>query len=104
ISPNNSAIVAAAPAGLTGEAGGLLNVTRTLGVSMGVAAASSLLAWRLAAVAGSGPNTLHAHAPDSPKAGPGGVVLLSTFVAIAGAISLAQTRLPHSPRANDRLA
>ena len=30
ISPNNSAIVAAAPASLTGEAGGLLNVTRSL--------------------------------------------------------------------------
>ena len=36
ISPNNSAIVAAAPARLTGEAGGLLNVTRSLGVSVGV--------------------------------------------------------------------
>jgi nitrate/nitrite transporter NarK len=43
VSPNNSAIVAAAPAGLTGEAGRLLNVTRACGVSVGVAAASSLL-------------------------------------------------------------
>ena len=47
ISPNNSAIVAAAPAALTGEAGGLLNVTRSCGISIGIAAASSLLAWRL---------------------------------------------------------
>jgi nitrate/nitrite transporter NarK len=35
-------------ASLTGEAGGLLNVMRSLGISVGVAAASSLLAWRLA--------------------------------------------------------
>ena len=64
ISPNNSAIVAAAPASLTGEAGGLLNVTRSCGISIGVAAASSLLAWRLAVLTGSGHNTLHAAAQE----------------------------------------
>ena len=91
ISPNNSAIVAAAPASLTGEAGGLLNVTRSLGVSIGVAAASSLLAWRLAVLTGSGHNTLHAGARDLMSAGRGVIVLLGTFAAIAGAISLGLT-------------
>src|SRR5262249_7776454 len=69
ISANNSAVVAAAPATLTGEAGGLLNVTRSLGISLGVAAASSLLAWRLAVLTGSGHNTLHAEAPQLLSAG-----------------------------------
>src|SRR5262249_61916451 len=44
ISPNNSAVVAAAPAALTGEAGGLLNVMRSCGIRIGVAAPSPLLA------------------------------------------------------------
>ena len=60
ISPNNSAIMAAAPAQLTGEAGGLLNVMRSLGISVCIAAASALLSWRLAVLTGSGHNTLHA--------------------------------------------
>src|SRR5207245_8181963 len=96
ISPNNSAIIAAAPASLAGEAGGLLNVMRSLGVSVGVAAASSLLAWRLAVLTGSGHNTLHANAQQLLSAGRDVIVLLGSFAAIAGAISLAQTDF--SPR------
>ena len=60
LSPNNSSIVAAAPASLTGSSRGFVNVTRACGMSVGVAAASSLLAWRLAVLTGSGHNTLHA--------------------------------------------
>src|SRR5262249_57997153 len=37
ISPNNSAIVAAVPASLTGEAGGLINVMRSCGLSAALA-------------------------------------------------------------------
>src|SRR5262249_58624273 len=62
ISPNNSAIVAAAPASLTGEAGGLINVVRSCGISVGVAAASALLAWRLPVLPGSGHHTLRGQA------------------------------------------
>jgi EmrB/QacA subfamily drug resistance transporter len=104
ISPNNSAIVAAAPASLAGEAGGLLNVLRSFGVSVGVAAASSLLAWRLAGLTGSGHNTLHANPHDLLVAGRGVIVLLGSFAAVAGAVSLAQTPWLRSPRAKDTLA
>lgn len=90
VSPNNSAIVAAAPTSLTGEAGAFLNVTRACGVSVGVAAASSLLAWRLAVLTGSGDNTLHAGAHELISAGRDVIVLLAGFAAIAGIISLAQ--------------
>ena len=92
ISPNNSAIIAAAPASLTGEAGGLLNVMRSCGISVGVAAASSLLAWRLAVLTGSGHNTLHAEAHQLLSASRDVIVLLGGFAAIAGAMSL--TRPP----------
>ena len=45
ISPNSSAIMATAPEELTGEAGSLLNVVRYLGISTGIAGASTLLAF-----------------------------------------------------------
>ena len=38
ISPNSSAIMATAPAELTGQAGSLLNMVRFLGMSAGIAA------------------------------------------------------------------
>jgi EmrB/QacA subfamily drug resistance transporter len=100
ISPNNSAVMGAAPASLTGEAGGLLNVMRSCGISIGVAAASSLLAWRLAELTGSGHNTLHAEAHHLLSAGGDVIVLLASFAAIAGVISLARpaSRLPRGAR------
>jgi len=101
ISPNNSAIMAAAPTSLTGEAGGLLNVTRSCGVSVGVAAASSLLAWRLAVLTGSGHNTLHANVPHLLSAGRDVIVLLGGFAAIAAAISLTQASRKPQLYAND---
>jgi len=92
ISPNNSAIMAAAPAHLTGEAGGLLNVMRSVGISVGIASASALLSWRLASLTGSGLNTLHAPASLLSSAGRDVVLLLGSFAAIAGGISLVRTR------------
>jgi MFS family permease len=88
ISPNNSAIMATAPAHLTGEAGGLLIVMRSLGISVGIAASSALLSWRLAELTGSGHNTLHAQAHHLLSAGGDVILLLGGFAAVAGAISL----------------
>ena len=97
ISPNNSAIMAAAPVSLTGEAGGLLNVMRSLGISVGVAAASSLLAWRLAVLTGSGHNTLAAEGRHLLAAGHDVIILLGSFVAVAAALSLTRI-VPRSSR------
>jgi predicted MFS family arabinose efflux permease len=47
IAPNNHATLKAAPGNLSGEAGSMLNLMRALGTSLGVAAASSTLSWRL---------------------------------------------------------
>jgi EmrB/QacA subfamily drug resistance transporter len=49
IAPNNHTSIAAAPAELSGSAGALLNLMRVLGTSLGVAAAATMLAWRLQA-------------------------------------------------------
>ncbi len=53
ISPNSSAIMSAAPTGETGQAGSVLNVMRMLGMSTGVAGASTLLALSLGGSSGS---------------------------------------------------
>ncbi|MEJ2432671.1 MAG: DHA2 family efflux MFS transporter permease subunit [Pseudolabrys sp.] len=88
-SPNNNSIMAAAPAHLTGEAGGLMNVVRSIGMSIGIAAASALLSWRLDALTGRPVNTLGA-APEVLLDGSRSVILLLFgFAAAAGLISLA---------------
>ena len=47
--PNNSTIMGSAPANRLGVAGGILNMTRSLGTSLGVAMTGAILAIRLAA-------------------------------------------------------
>src|SRR2546426_1498654 len=61
---------------------------RSCGISIGVAAASSLLAWRLAVLTGSGHNTLHAAAQELLSASGDVIILLGSFVIIASAMSL----------------
>ncbi|HEU0166382.1 MAG TPA: MFS transporter, partial [Chloroflexota bacterium] len=50
--PNNSAIMGSAPANRLGVAGGVLNMTRSVGTSLGVAATGAVLAVSLAALSG----------------------------------------------------
>jgi MFS family permease len=47
--PNNNAIMGSAGASEIGEAGGVMNVTRNLGTSIGIAMAAALLSWQLRA-------------------------------------------------------
>jgi EmrB/QacA subfamily drug resistance transporter len=58
IAPNNSATMATAPEHLSGEAGGLLNLGRALGGTIGIAVASTALSWRLEALIGDGSRTV----------------------------------------------
>lgn len=82
--PNNSAIMGAAPLHRLGAAGGVLNVMRTLGTSLGVAIASALLAWRIVVLAGAGQDTLTAP-PGDVLAGIRSVLGLFTLLAVAAA-------------------
>ena len=81
IAPNNSSTLAAAPGERSGEAGGLLNLTRVFGTSLGVACASAALSLRL------GHSTLAVSAEAIRGAVTDGMMLLIVFAAIAGAAS-----------------
>ena len=87
-SPNNNSIMAAAPAHVTGGAGGLMNVVRSIGMSIGIAAASALLSWRLEALTGRPANTLTAAPGILLDASHSAILLLFGFAAAAGLISL----------------
>ncbi len=89
ISPNTSAIMSAAPATETGQAGSVLNVVRMLGISTGIAGASTLLALMIGRSDGS---TLDLPADALVAAGRDVVLLLIALAAIAAAISLVRPR------------
>jgi EmrB/QacA subfamily drug resistance transporter len=87
-SPNNNSIMGAAPARVTGEAGGLMNVVRSIGMSIGIAAASALLSWRLEALTGRSVNTLGVSPTILLDGSRSVILLLFGFAAAAGLISL----------------
>lgn len=88
IAANNTMTISAAPAERSGQAGGLLNLMRVFGTGLGVATASSVLAWRIELMTG-----LHERTVEAPEA-----VLLAAirdvmlmlviFAIIAGATAL----------------
>ncbi|MFX5873786.1 hypothetical protein ABTE93_20065, partial [Acinetobacter baumannii] len=62
--PNNSAIMGSASVSQAGEAGSLMNVTRDLGTSIGIAMAASLLSWQLRLAPGGSGSTVDASTDD----------------------------------------
>ncbi len=95
--PNNSAIMGAAPPERLGVAGGVLNVTRTLGTSLGVAVATVVFAVRLSTLAGHAIST--AQAPRaSVLVGVRDTLLLFAAVAlVAAGTSLVRGHVPSPP-------
>jgi EmrB/QacA subfamily drug resistance transporter len=64
IAPNSAFTLAAVPAELSGAAGSMLNLVRSLGTSLGVAVGAATLAWQLAGRAGAGGTWLTASRGD----------------------------------------
>ena len=93
IAPNNSATIAAAPEERCGEAGGMLNLMRVLGCILGVASASTALAWRLAALGGVGEHTLGVATPTVLAAVNDVLWLLGAFAVVAGGAALLRSHL-----------
>ncbi len=91
ISPNSSTIMATAPEELTGEAGSLLNVVRYLGISTGIAGASTLLAFGIAAAPGSHGITVNASVEALVFASRLVILMLGVLGVLAGALSLMRT-------------
>jgi len=85
---NNTAIMAAAPEDLSGEAGGLLNVTRAFGISLGIASASTVLSWRLSALGDAHGSTVHV-APTVMLTASREVVVFLLLFAVAAAFASA---------------
>ena len=87
--PNNSSIMSAAPRERLGTAGGVLNMTRSLGTSLGVAATGAVLGLLLSAEAG-------VHVVSTVDAAPGALyaalhgtfIFLAVLAAAAGALSV----------------
>lgn len=89
ISPNSSAIMSAAPPDETGQAGSVLNVMRMLGMSTGIASASTLLALSLGGSSGS---TLDLPVAALVAASRDVILLLAGLAALAALISLIRPR------------
>jgi EmrB/QacA subfamily drug resistance transporter len=98
ISPNSSAIMATAPEDLTGEAGSLLNVVRYLGISTGIAGASTLLTLSIAAETGVRGSTVNASASVLVTAADNVIIMLGALGVVAAALSLLRT-VPRKARA-----
>jgi EmrB/QacA subfamily drug resistance transporter len=92
IAPNNSVTMSAAPRSHSGEAGGILNLMRSLGTSLGVASASSMLSWRFRTLTLAPSSALIFKGAPLLGAVEASFALLMLFAVIAGAISFAQPR------------
>jgi EmrB/QacA subfamily drug resistance transporter len=88
IAPNNSATMGAAPAGKSGVAGGFVNLLRAFGVGIGVAAASSVLGWRLELAVGLHRNTTTAPEAALLAATEAVLLMLAAFAALYAAAAL----------------
>jgi MFS family permease len=93
IAPNNSATIAAAPEERSGEAGGMLNLMRVLGCTLGIASASTALSWRLAALTGAGEHTLGVPTQTVLAAVNDVLWLLGAFALVAGGTALLRSHL-----------
>lgn len=86
-SPNNSSVMGAAPPNRIGAAGGMLNVTRSFGNSIGIATASTLLGWQLMLLTGRIGDTIHAPRGALLAASHSVVIAFAVFALVAGALS-----------------
>ena len=88
IAPNNSATVAAAPEDRTGEAGGMLNLMRAVGCTVGIATASVTFSWRLYVFTGNGHRTTNVPAHIMLAATSDVLWVLGGFAVVAGGCAL----------------
>ncbi|MCX7302987.1 MAG: MFS transporter [Hyphomicrobiales bacterium] len=92
IAPNNTFTLAVVPSGLSGAAGSMLNLTRSLGTSLGVAVGAATLAWRLRTDTGAGTSWLTASSEDLLAAVSSSLPALAVLAIFAGAAQLIASR------------
>jgi EmrB/QacA subfamily drug resistance transporter len=86
--PNNSAVMGIAPAEETGEAGGLLNMMRYLGMSFGISLASAILSSQLSTDASRPAATIELPAADVNHGAAASFIALAALAAVAALLSL----------------
>lgn len=91
IAPNNHRTLGAAPRALSGEAGALVNLLRVLGSGLGVAAATSVLSWRVRVVSGGSGWAVFQGRPLL-AAVESGFVLLMAFAVLAAVLAARRGR------------
>ncbi len=96
IAPNNTATLAAVPAALSGAAGSMLTLTRSLGTSLGVAAGATTLAWRLRSD-GMGRDWLQSSSESLLAAVQGSLPVLALLAILAGIFAFVGTRPDADP-------
>lgn len=97
MAPNNNAIMGSAGAAEIGQAGGIMNVTRNLGTSVGIAMAAALLSWQLRSDIVPHAST-HLATPDDLREAIRLVIgVLAGFALIAAAASLARPTPKETP-------
>jgi EmrB/QacA subfamily drug resistance transporter len=103
VAPNNSAIMGSATAAETGQAGGLLNVMRALGMSFGISLASVILARRLPVVTGRPPTTVGIPAQEVIRGAIATFVAFGVLAGVAALLSLMRTHR-QEPQPEERAA
>lgn len=98
-SPNNSSVMGSVPTKRIGQAGGILNVMRSFGTSIGITAASAMLIWRLGRLTGHVGHTLHAPAPALLSASRDVAAMFAVVAAISAALSWWRPRRTSGGRA-----
>ena len=93
--PNNSAIMGAAPPSQLGAAGGVLNVMRTMGTSLGVAVASVLVDYRVESIVGHDIGVVQAPPRILLTAIQEVLVVFALLALVAAAISMLRGKPPH---------
>ena len=94
VTPNNNATIDAAPARHASEAGATLNLFRVLGSCIGVSSASSMLSWRLQAMADTSGQPVFLAGHPLIEAIESSLAMLVVFALIAGALSLVRHTRP----------
>lgn len=92
IAPNNTFTLAAVPAELSGAAGSMLNLMRSLGTSLGVAVGAATLSWRLRADTAADTNWLTASSTDLLAAVSSSLPALAILAMLAAGAQLIATR------------
>jgi len=99
--PNNSAIMASAAAEQSGQAGGVLFVMRSLGMSLGISLASVIMAWQLPVLPGRPQATLGIPVQLLVQAAVASFIVLAALAGVAALLCFVRAERGAARRSNE---